>query len=82
MPLFRELFSRNIEKKKKQKEEITAINPIPSNSYSLLEIKAWSWLRQNNPVPSTFRPVLSIRHSHYTYTYINNVVWEYRIGHG
>ena len=42
MPLFRELFSRNIEKKKKQKEEIIAINPIPSNPYSLLEIEVWS----------------------------------------
>jgi hypothetical protein len=37
MPLFRELFSRNIEKKK---EEIIAINPILSNSYSLFIIKA------------------------------------------
>jgi hypothetical protein len=40
MPLFRGLFSRNIEKKKKQKEEITAIDPIPFNPYSLLEIEA------------------------------------------
>jgi hypothetical protein len=59
-----------------------AINPIPSNPYSLLEIEAWSWLRQNNPVPSTFRLVLSIRRSHYAYTHINNMVWECRIGHG
>jgi hypothetical protein len=36
MPLFRELFSYNIEKKK---EEIMAINPILSNSYSLFIIK-------------------------------------------
>jgi hypothetical protein len=36
MPLFRELFSYNI---KKKKEEIIAINPILSNSYSLLIIK-------------------------------------------
>ena len=26
--------------------------------------------------------VLSIRHSHYAYTHINNMVWEYYIGHG
>jgi hypothetical protein len=36
MPLFRGLFSRNIEKKK---EEIIAINPILSNPYSLLVIE-------------------------------------------
>jgi hypothetical protein len=36
MPLFRELFSYNI---KKKKEKITATNPILSNSYSLLIIK-------------------------------------------
>jgi hypothetical protein len=36
MLLFRELFSHNIEKKK----EIIAINPILSNSYNLLIIKA------------------------------------------
>jgi hypothetical protein len=36
MPLFRELFSYSIEKKK---EEIITINPILSNSYSLLIIK-------------------------------------------
>jgi hypothetical protein len=39
MPSFRGLFSRNIEKKKKQKEETMAINSIPSNPYSLLEIE-------------------------------------------
>jgi hypothetical protein len=39
MPSFKELFSYNIEKKKKQKEEIIAINPILSNPYSLLEIE-------------------------------------------
>jgi hypothetical protein len=39
MPLFRGLFSHNIEKKK---EKIIAINPILSNPHSLLIIKAWS----------------------------------------
>jgi hypothetical protein len=37
MPLLRELFSHNI---KNKKEEIIAINPILSNSYSLFIIKA------------------------------------------